>query len=73
MAVFSLKKRAQTKMYNKLKNKHLTLDDHIEIQEYLSKVMTFKSIAYFNHCSLLTSKERILLNISNKPASNDQI
>ena len=27
------------------KNKHLTLDDGIEIQEYLAKGMTFKAIA----------------------------
>ena len=32
-------------MYNERKNKHLTLDDRIEIQECLSKGMTFKSIA----------------------------
>ena len=32
-------------MYNKRKNKHMTLEDRIEIQECLSKGMTFKSIA----------------------------
>lgn len=26
------------------KNKHMTLDDRIEIQEYLAKGMTFKAI-----------------------------
>ena len=45
MVAFSLRKEAQTKMYNERKNKHLTLDDRIEIQECLSKGMTFKSIA----------------------------
>lgn len=32
-------------MYNERKNKHMTLEDRIEIQECLSKGMTFKSIA----------------------------
>lgn len=32
-------------MYNERKNKHLTLDERIDIQECLSKGMTFKSIA----------------------------
>ena len=32
-------------MYNEQKNKHMTLEDRIEIQECLSKGMTFKSIA----------------------------
>ena len=32
-------------MINERKNKHMTLDDRIEIQECLSKGMTFKSIA----------------------------
>ena len=45
MVAFSLRKEAQTKMYNERKNKHLTLDDRIMIQECLSKGMTFKSIA----------------------------
>lgn len=45
MIAFSLRKEAQTKMNNELKNKHMTLADRIEIQECLSKGMTFKSIA----------------------------
>lgn len=45
MVSFSLRKEAQTKMINERKNKHMTLDDRIEIQECLSKGMTFKSIA----------------------------
>lgn len=45
MIAFSLRKEAQTKMYNERKNKHMTLDDRIEIQECLSKGMTFKAIA----------------------------
>ena len=32
-------------MKNKAKNKHMTLEDRIEIQEYLNKSMNFKSIA----------------------------
>ena len=32
-------------MNNERKNKHMTLADRIEIQECLSKGMTFKSIA----------------------------
>ena len=32
-------------MNNETKNKHMTLDDRIEIQECLSKGMTFKAIA----------------------------
>ena len=32
-------------MTNKKKNKHMTLDDRIEIQECLNKGMTFKAIA----------------------------
>ena len=45
MVAFSLRKEAQTKMNNEQKNKHLTFDDRIEIQECLSRGMTFKSIA----------------------------
>lgn len=45
MVAFSLRKEAQTKMSNEQKNKHMTLTDRIEIQECLSKGMTFKSIA----------------------------
>lgn len=32
-------------MHNEQQNKHMTLEDRIEIQECLSKGMTFKSIA----------------------------
>ena len=45
VVAFSLRKEAQTKMYDERKNKHMTLEDRIEIQECLSKGMTFKSIA----------------------------
>ena len=33
VVAFSLRKEAQTKMSNEQKNKHMTLDDRIEIQE----------------------------------------
>ena len=39
-AIKSEKRRSQTMS----KNKHLTLDDRIEIQECLAKGMTFKAI-----------------------------
>ena len=45
MIAFSLRKEAQTKMINERKNKHMTLNDRIEIQECLTKGMTFKAIA----------------------------
>lgn len=45
VVAFSLRKEAQTKMSDERKNKHLTLDDRIEIQECLNKSMTFKAIA----------------------------
>ena len=42
---FSLGKEAQTMKSQDKKNKHLTLEDRIEIQECLCKGMTFKAIA----------------------------
>lgn len=45
MVEFSLGKEYQTMQKNDKKNKHMTLDDRIEIQECLSKGMTFKAIA----------------------------
>ena len=45
VAAFSLRKEVLKQMQNnELKNKHLTLDDRIEIQECLAKGMTFKAI-----------------------------
>ena len=41
----SEKWRSQTMKTNNKKNKHMTLDDRIEIQECLNKGMTFKAIA----------------------------
>lgn len=47
MVEFSLRnneRKAQAMRENEKKNKHMTLDDRIEIQECLTKRMTFKSI-----------------------------
>ena len=44
LVALSLRKEAQTEMQNEHKNKHMTLEERVEIEECLCKGMTFKAI-----------------------------